>query len=169
MRLLYCAHCRTLEEVPDYHGEEEPDPLIEELVRQHNVRDPMAHGGASLTRSPMRVAVVEDKDWEHHREAIIKRLNESMKEVGFAPWVNEAMNTYAEDALKCYSVHHRPKEGCIDYWSDTKRIGRPTLEGRKAVKEGYRIGEQDPHLCQWCPVHSFVQTQKNWKAGLYKK
>lgn len=171
MRLLYCNTCATLEEVPDSAHElqeGEVDPLVEELVRRHTERDPMGHGGAQLQTSPFRLPVVDDDEWKNDRAKIIDLLNAENKKVGFDAWVAEATNTYAEDALRCYKEHHRPAEGCIDYWSDAKRIGRPTVEGQAVVRDQYKLGESDPHLCQWCPVQSWVQTQVNFRKGLYK-
>lgn len=170
MRLLFCNHCKSLEEIPDYDGDAEVDPLIEEVVRQHNVRAPMEHGGANLTASPMRIAVVDDLEWAMDREKIIKQINESNKKVGFDAWVSEAHNTYGEDALKCWHAHREPGEGkpCIDYWSDSKRIGRPTAEGRVVLKENPKLSTDDPHLCQWCPYYTHVMTEVRHKKGMYK-
>lgn len=177
MRLLFCDFCKTLEEIPDYEGSAKIDPLVEELVRRHNERDPMAHGGRDIHHSPMRLVKIEpdgprtsDEVWEKDREEILKRLNMENKKVGMSAWVYEAMNTYAEDALTCYKRHHRPDEGspCIDYWSDSKRIGRPTAIGKQVLKEAPKTGVADPHLCQWCPYYTVVQTNVRWKAGMYR-
>jgi hypothetical protein len=172
MRLLYCKTCATLEEVPELGRElksGEVDPLVEGLVLKHTARDPMGHGDSHLQASPFRLAAVEDDEWQNDRERVIKLLNSENKKVGFDAWVYEATNTYAEDALRCYSDHHRPKEGCIDYWDESKRIGRPTAEGRAVLAEEYKLGQSDPHLCQYCPVQTYVTTQVNFKQGLYKK
>lgn len=167
MRLLFCNHCKTLEEIPDYEGTDPVDPLVEALVRKHNERAPMEHGGANISASPMRLMAVDDNDWRTNREKVLAQVNQENKKVGFDAWVYEAMNTYADDALRCYRAHHRPEDGCIDWWDDSKRIGRPTSEGRKVLKDNYKSGATDPHLCQWCPVASFVATQQRLKMGMY--
>jgi hypothetical protein len=157
--------------VPDYTGSEKVDPLVERLVMAHAQKDPMGHGGAQMEMSPFRLAKdISEARWAipEERQKIIELVNRENKRVGFDAWVKEAIDTYGEDALRCYSDHHRPKEGCIDWWSDSKRIGRPTTEGRHVIKENYRLGDADPHLCQFCPVASWVTTQVNWKAGLYR-
>lgn len=179
MRLLFCNLCKTLEECPDYEGPLEIDPILEDLVRRHNERDPMGHGGRDLRASPMRVAVIaptehktSDEVWETDRENVLKQLNEENKKVGHASWAYEALNTYAEDAMKCYNRHRRPDLGngkpCIDYWSESKRIGRPSVMGRTMLKIAPKKGTSDPHLCQWCPYYSTVSTEVRWRAGMYR-
>jgi hypothetical protein len=160
-----------LEEIPDLGyelAEGEVDPLVEHVVERHTTMDPMGHGAALMENSPFRLMHVPDDEWNNDSEGVIKAINEANKKVGLDAWVYESVNTYAEDALKCYAAHHRPKEGCIDWWSESKRIGRPTAEGQQAVADQYKLGDRDPHLCQYCPVASYVQTQVNFKRGLYK-
>lgn len=179
MRLLFCDLCKTLEEIPDYEGEMEVDPLVEDLVRRHNERDPMGHGGRDIRHSPMRIAVIEptehmtsDQVWAADRENILKQLNEQNKKVGFSSWAYESLNTWQEDAMTCFRRHRRPDIGngkpCIDFWSDSKRIGRPTEIGKQVLKENAKLGTGDPHLCQFCPYFSGVQTEIRFKQGMYR-
>lgn len=179
MRLLYCRTCATipgrlppLTEIPDLGyelPEGQPDPLVQHVIEEHTRMDPLGHGGSQMRDSPFRLMQVSDEEWNDDKEGVIKVLNAENKKVGFDAWVYESVNTYAEDALRCYRDHHRPAEGCIDWWDESKRIGRPTEEGRSAVADQYKLGERDPHLCQYCPVASWVQTQVNFRQGLYKK
>lgn len=168
MRLLTCKACRSIEELPDYDGKNEVDPYVEGLIEKHTKKDPMAHGGERLHYSPFMLRTVDEIEWALHREQIIDKLNEEAKTTGFDGWAYESMNTYADDAMKCYSQHGRPKQGCRDYWSDEKRIGRPTELGKAVLKEAPKLGEGDPHLCQWCPVHTWVTTEVRFKKGMYK-
>lgn len=169
MRLLYCNVCRSVDEVPDYEGPEKVDPLVEKVLMKHNLRDPMAHGGQSTL--PFRLAQCSTEDWMMHREVVLKRLNEDITQCGFPAWMGESHNTFIEDAHQCWRKHRWPKEGqpCLDYWSESKRIGRPTEEGRRALKDNYKLGPQDPHLCQWCPYHTVVTTEKRHRRGMYKE
>ena len=172
MRLLFCKTCSTLEEVPDLGrdlAEGEADPFVEGLVMTHTQRDSMGHGSAAMANSPFRLMDVDDEKWRTERQSVIDTVNKENKKVGFDAWVYESQSTYSEDALKCYRAHHRPKGACIDWRADSKRIGRPTAEGQQAVKDEYKLGQKDPHLCDYCPVASWVQTQKNFAAGLYKE
>lgn len=162
MRLLLCRPCATLEELPDYEGPPEYDRLLNELVQRHRQIDPVVHDGERVAN----LMHVEDRDWEQNRGAILDRMRS--KDQGFGePWIHEAHNTYKEDALACFSRHGRPKEGCIDYWDSSKRIGRPTPEGRAVLRTLHKLGDKDPHICAWCPVHTYVTTEKQWRAGLY--
>lgn len=168
MRLLFCAKCRTIEELEDFTpAAGQVDPLVEELVRRHNVRDPMAHGGNETL--PFSLMTVSEEDWNKNRTEIIKGISEKhQKTIDFNGYIIDSMNTFKEDAMLCYNRHHRPPEGCPDYWSDEKRIGRPTPEGRAVVAESYKLGKNDPHICGYCPVHTFVTTQIRFKRGMYK-
>lgn len=170
MRLLHCGVCKTVEEIPDYEGAEDVDPLVEKVVMEHNRRDPMAHGGGE--KLPMRLAQVDDLEYAHSRDEVMKRLMEDSKEVGMDPWVGEAFNTFSVDAGKCYNQHRRPDYGqgkpCIDYRSESKRIGRPTAEGKLAIKENAKLGAKDPRLCDWCPYQSTVTTAIRAQKGMYK-
>jgi hypothetical protein len=150
LRVLFCDACGTLEELPYYDGKEEVDPYVEGILLKHNQRDPMAHGGVRLKASPIIIYVISKEEWATKRHNVIANINERNKRVGMTTWVDESFNTYQEDALRCFREHHRPQEGCIDNWDDSKRIGRPTDEGKQAVKENYKLGKSDPHLCQFC-------------------
>jgi hypothetical protein len=119
----------------------------------------------------MRIAVVDDMEWAFNREEIRQRINKSNEAVGFDPWVGESIDTFKEDALKCWNQHRQPKEGspCIDYMSENKRIGRPTQTGRDVIKENYKLGQTDPHICQFCPYHQVVITEIRHRKGMYKE
>lgn len=173
MRLLFCSTCKSVEEVPDPPAplvENEYDPLIGELVERHTVKDPMGHGGVQLKNSPFRIGAVDNEAWERDREGVLKAAQDANKKVGFDVWAYEAMNTYVEDALLCYQRHKAQGDmtlGCIDWRDDSKRLGRPTLEGRKQLKDQYKLAKRDPFLCDFCPVRSVIQTEINWRKGLY--
>lgn len=172
MRLLLCRECKTLEEIPDYEGPVELDHLLNELVRRHNEKDAQYPEDKKPHDGPVATLMkVENRDWELHRGAILERMRS--KDQGFGePWIQEAHNTYKEDAHRCWIAHRKPGRDdtldCPDYRSDNRRIGRPTPEGRKVVKELYKLKVKDPHICDWCPYETTVQTRKNWDAGLYK-
>ena len=171
MRLLHCNVCKTIDEIPDYEGHEEVDPLVERVVMEHNRRDPMKHGGAATL--PMRLAKVDDFEWQADREKVVKELNRTGMEVGFDPWpwASDSHNVFREDAGKCWISHRQPElpgKPCIDYRSEAKRIGRPTSEGKAVLKDNPKLGSSDPHLCDWCPYQVTVQTEIRARKGMYK-
>ena len=171
MRLLHCQACKSIDEIPDYEGKEEVDPLVERVVLDHNKRDPMAHGSAATL--PMRLAHVDDGAWLNDRENVIKELNRTGMELGFDPWpwASESHNVFKEDAMKCWNQHRNPElpgKPCIDYMSESKRIGRPTAEGKAVLKENVKLGKTDPHLCQWCPYQTTVLTEMRARKGMYR-
>lgn len=156
--------------MPDYEltGKDDIDPYVEALVLKHNRKDPMAHGGVQLKASPIQIYMVSDHDWETKREDVITNIMEKVKGSGMTAEFDGAFNTFQDDALRCFREHHRPPEGCIDYWDDSKRLGRPTAEGKKAIKVNFKLGKADPHLCQFCPVNTYVTTSIRAKKGMYK-
>lgn len=168
MRLLFCSHCKTCEEVPDIDGPEASDRILNALIERHAEREPMEHGGERLQFSPFRVGAFTDHDWATNPDNCLKLAAERNKADGFNAWVYEARSTYGEDALRCFSRHHRPTEGCIDYRDDSKIIGRPTQEGRSAMKDMYKLAKSDPSICDYCPVHVWVTTKIRTKQGLYQ-
>jgi hypothetical protein len=142
----------------------------------------MAHGGVNLPHSPLRLIPILGKDnkplpdklYLEGRDEILKKINEiTVKEPGFEGWAYAAINTFQEDAMRCFRQHGRPDlgagKGCPDFWSDAKRLGRPTEVGKLALKENEKMGVGDPHLCQFCPYFSTVQTEVRHKKGMYKK
>lgn len=171
MRLMYCDVCKTLDEIPNYDGAMEVDPLVEEVVMKHNKRDAKRHGWGE-GKLKMRLVEVDDLQYAQNKDAVLKKLKEQGNAVGENwQWLGEAHNTFSDDAMACWNQHRQPKEGspCIDYMSDAKRIGRPTEEGKEAVRANYKLGQTDPHLCQWCPYHSTVITNIRARKGMYKK
>lgn len=167
VRLVLCEFCKTAEEVPDYGGSDPVDPLIEELVMQHNIRNPLAHGGQRIHHSPIRLFRFDDAAYAKNPEKCLELAMEQNKTDGFTAWASEVRNTFGDDALKCFSAHRRPSEGCIDYHDDSKRLGRPTPEGRKVARSNQEVVANTPFLCDFCPVSTFVTTQIRTKAGLY--
>jgi hypothetical protein len=177
MQLLYCGVCATLEELPDKDPSAPIDRLLEALVFRHTERDPMAHGSASLVMSPFERFDAKEQEWncpdlekrKSNREDLLRQINQKAKEKGFDRWVYDSMDTYREDALRCYRSHHRPTQGCIDYRDPSKIIGHPTQVGQKTAKEMYKLSERrDPALCDFCPVNSWVEMERRHRQGLYK-
>ena len=172
MRLLKCDYCHTLDEVPDFQGPPEKDEVLQSILIYHNQQGTGEH----LIGDRLMLFALNDvngrpittEQYNSNKEEIIKRFNAGMtRRTGLDAWVYEDRKTYAEEAMKCFNEHHRPTQTCIDWWSDAKRLSRPTTEGKAALKDSPGLGVSDPHLCQWCPVSSYVRTEVNAKKGLY--
>lgn len=151
-RLLVCYTCSTIEKLPPYEGREDEngvyldyDAPLEHLIQTKHSR-PELHIG--------RLFQVDEGAWEsmETRQQINKEL--FGLEAEKVAW----KDTFSEDAGKCYNRHHRPKQGCIDWRDDSKRLGSPS--GSAASRPVF--------LCDFCPVKSYVETEVRWKRGDYK-
>lgn len=163
IRLLHCKVCDSIEELPLFDGLPENDHLLQILVDRHVFPSGEPHIGR-LFRLPLM-------SWESQeaRKEIIKQIKGggSAGIDEFDPEFYATRNTFQEDALKCYSAHLRPTDGCPDYNSPSKRLLPNTKADRKEV------GLVDPakapgpktYLCQFCPVHSVVQSKINDLRG----
>lgn len=156
LRLLICHTCRSIQEIPDFQGRPEDDVLLEHLLVAHRFPDGNEHFG--------KLAEVLRADWEDsvRKAAIIEQIKAAVGGTTGMPseWY-ATKDTYAEDALKCYAKHGRPKEGCIDYCDSSKRIQNPSRAGWEG---GPRVW-----LCNFCPVESYIQMRENHLAGMYKE
>lgn len=166
VRILYCMVCDSVEELPPYEGVPEEDHLLEILVQRHVFASGEPHKGHLMKLPQLQ--------WENEniRKEIIKQIkgggSKGIDE--FDPDFYATRNTFQEDALKCYSAHLRPTDGCPDYESASKRLLPNTKADRK------ELGLVDPakapgpknYLCYFCPVHSVVQTKLRALRGDYK-
>lgn len=152
VRLLLCRDCRTIEELPDYEGPVDHDVVLDHVVETHRFPNHEPHKGNLLR--------VEKKWWD-----LPSARTQIMEEMGLTAGLGgewyATKKTFEEDALKCYSRHGRPTEGCIDYCDGNKRVGNPT-------KIGWQTGPK-VFVCQFCPVQVWVDTELAHKAGLYKE
>jgi hypothetical protein len=166
-RLLVCRECRTIEQLPLYDGPpqlEAQDPLLDNLVRRHV----QTHGDISPDSAALLVASEDACNcvkcrgrgptfWDAHRDEVLGGLRERW--TGFHPEWYATKDTYAEDAMRCYNLHRRPKgTDCIDYRDDNRKLTSKNWPADKAV-----------YLCNFCPVESQVTTAIRAAAGMYKQ
>jgi hypothetical protein len=145
--------------LPDYEGPAEYDVLLDDMVERH----PRFPNGEPHKANLLRV---ERKWWDD-----VSARRQILSELGITHGLGDEWyadkNTYEADALKCYSRHGRPDQGCIDYecrdhpGQSKKRLGNPT-------KIGWQAGPK-VFLCDFCPVSVWVRTQQRHAAGLYKE
>mgnify|MGYP000867841898 FL=1 len=166
VRLLFCATCQTVDELPYYEGPPEHDVLLEYLLAEkHTFPSGLRHV------SPFNgVAVVSKKEWEQHRDAIIAKAMEVIREGGSpglgAEFYN-ARNTFAEDAMACWRRRHNRTENCDEYQSDKKLLLPPTKELRKEAGLAPRPAYMRRYLCDFCPYHQIVVQRKRAAQGYY--
>jgi hypothetical protein len=166
IRLLICAVCSSIEELPDYEGPVERDDLLEISVQKHRFPSGEPHKG-SLMKVPVAA-------WM--RDEVRKKIIEKIKGGGSKGLAEvdekyyDTRSTFANDALACYKSHLRPKNGCPEYGSESKALRPDTDQERKDLGLAPVDKSQGPktYLCQFCPVHVQVTTQIRAKAGLYK-
>lgn len=130
--------------------------LLEHLLEKHKFPNGLEHIG--------KLADVVEADWRdsYKRNMILEKIKEATAtSTGFSSEFYATKQTYLDDALKCYSRHGRPKEGCGDYCDGDKRIGNPTRVGWET---GPRV-----FLCHFCPVESYIQMRERHVAGAYKE
>lgn len=148
LRLLLCMTCKSIEELPDYQGDAEHDVTLAHLVGRHRFADDREHEGGALLR-------VEQRHWSAKttREAIVRQIRQGsmgLNEIDADYYATT--DTFKEDALRCFSAHRRPEDGCIDWETPERRIG--------TEKSNQRV-----YLCHWCPVSSHYVDRKKQNAG----
>lgn len=157
VRILMCLDCESLEEVPDYEGDPKYDTLLEYVIAPHAYADGTRHRGQLMK--------VDKRHWEDAavRAEIVKRIRDKTGHTGLDPAFYDTKNTLVEDALKCFSQHHRnPK--CGDYKTDSKRLTPGTAKERKAAGLPKYRSPNDKYLCDFCPVQMEVENHRYNKA-----
>ncbi len=166
IRLLYCYECKTIEELPDYKGHPDDDVTLQVLIERHESAG-IPHNGF--------LSDIGVKIWsqEKFRKEIIKNLRDKVGG-GLAdidPDYYTTKATFYDDAMKCFSEHLRPKEGCSDWRAKNKRlVPKNTAELRKEIGlvSAEKSGGTNVFLCDFCPVKSHVVTQQRKAAGMYE-
>ena len=165
LRIFYCWNCKTIDELPDFEGRPEDDDLLAILVERHQ------SAGVPHGCTPFRIGV---KLWsvERIRNQIIQQIrsqtNGGLDELD--PTYYSTRSMFYEDAMKCYSAHLRPKAGCPDWKSESKRLVPNTAVERKeaGLVAPEKSNATKVYLCDFCPVKSHVMTQQRAAAGMYK-
>lgn len=126
----------------------ETDPWLEDFVGRHG------HGLPDTAVGSIKVFPVTLETWE--RLDVVTEVKKELAD--FTGMLFEESSYYKDEALKCFSEHHRPSEGCVDYLDESKRIG----SGRMPKKH-------QAFLCHMCPVaHGYVATEIRKKKKLYE-
>lgn len=160
VRLLGCAHCKTVEILPDFDGPPEHDDLLNDRVSKHRTPEGYEHIGM--------LAIVTEDEWKipGAQKQVTDQIAAKLEggETGLGSAYYDLKDTFQEDALKCFNQHQR-NPACSDYKDDSKRL----LSGNeKEMKELGITSTSKRFLCEFCPVHSLVQQAQRRKAGLDK-
>ena len=83
----------------------------------------------------------------------------------------DTKSTFMEDAMNCYKAHLQPKVGCPDYGAPQKRLLPNSAKERAELNLPKPEHADGPKifLCNFCPMHSVVTTNKRMAQGMYKK
>jgi hypothetical protein len=166
IRLLYCYNCKTIEELPDFEGHPDDDVTLQILVEKHESAG-IPHNGF-LSKIGVKL---------YSRPEVKKQVIENLRnKVGggladIDPDYYTTKATFYDDAMKCYSEHLRPKEGCTDWRAKNKRlVPKNTAELRKeaGLMSAAKSAGTNVFLCDFCPVKTHYSTQQRKAAGLYE-
>lgn len=171
VRVLACAVCETVEEIPPYDGPPEQDETLTYAVQKHKFDSGTPHIGQLF-----RVA---EKDWNviSKRDQILKQIKARLDpdaETGLGSEAYAMVDNFKADAMECFNQHFR-NPACNDYKTEHKRLVPATANERRELglspvaqydREG---GGVTRYLCEYCPVHSLVEQAARKKAGLYDK
>lgn len=165
IRLLHCATCNSIEELPDYEGDPRGDTLLEISVQRHRFPSGEEHIG-KLLKVPVAAWAMPEA-----RKQIIDRIKGGEAAKGLAEIDKDyydTRSTFAEDALVCYKAHLSPKNGCPEYGAAHKALRPDTSAERKELGLAPVATGPTTFLCNFCPVQVHVHTIQRQKAGLYK-
>jgi len=162
-RLLVCNTCKTVDKLPDYATENDP-----EAKHDHHLRDAIdlhfRKFGGPPERHKANLFMIADDELELIDES---RLQQAVHDGRLEEFLKQEREQYKTDALGCYELHNRPTvgagygSGCPDYRDKSRAIGRTA---------GIPESEWN-YLCDFCPYHSYVEHQINKikeKKGMFK-
>lgn len=152
IRLLVCRECKTIEPLPDYVGDPAHDYMLDYLVKPHRT-DGQEHIGQLA-----RVAASDWNDVRIQQEISKKLVSEFGGETGLGSDFYNTRDTFREDAMSCWRQHNRNPD-CGDYKSDKKRLTPGTADARREAGMPTYRSQHDRYLCEFCPVHSMVETK----------
>ena len=160
-RLLCCNTCKTVDILPDYASENDPeahyDHTLKDKVEEHLRRyggGPDNHKANLFQISEAELDLIDPN-----------RLKQAIHDGRLEEFLREEREQYKEDAMGCYNLHNRPVygagygSGCPDYKDKSRAIG-PT----KGIPE-----DQWNYICDFCVYNSYVEHAARKKLGLYNQ
>jgi len=157
-RLLICNTCKTVDTLPNYAAENDPEAKHDHSLRDAIDKHIRQYGGPMERHKANLFSIADDE-----LDLIDKsRLEQAVHDNRLENFLKEERENYKNDALKCYELHNRPTygigygSGCADYKADHRAIGRTT---------GIPKNEWS-HMCDFCPYNSYVEHYRRKKAGI---
>jgi hypothetical protein len=154
VRILHCADCRTIEELPDFDGPPDRDIILEVALSRHETNGHRHIG---------KLYDVEERVWAlpNLRKQLIEQIKGggSLGLAAIDPEFYNVRDTFKEDAAICYGLHQRPKEGCSDWKADSKRLLPPTKADRKELGLSME-GAPKRYLCDFCPCRAYYDRKQ---------
>ena len=183
-RLVSCHVCRTLSSLPDPPAKAPLVPAriawmedgkeVEYIFRDESgqvsmvpLYDPALedwmtrHEHAEVPEDKMRKHDIYWTDQESFNSGIVMSLKKEMEDATGQMYTER--DQVKEDAMACFNAHHRPTDGCMDVFSESKLLGGH--ESNKRIPVNDRM-----FLCHACPfVHGYVIPDVRHKKGYYKE
>lgn len=169
--LYICFPCKELNEIPDYEPKDaDRDPRIGYLIEQHLRRHPSFEDRNLLEWCSLGFVPAKMWDNPEYKKEITKKILEGNGLTGFDSETYATMNTFKEDAGKCYNSHGRPDYsavGCQDYLSVNKELKPNTSVERKAagLPTYDQVKVKRSFLCEFCPYHAQVISIRRMKQS----
>ena len=170
MRLLVCAKCKSIEEVPAYEGPEggedtvQYDHTMRFFVDQHIERGCTNFQDRTTGHLPTKYWLIPKI-----KESIVSQLqtgSQGLDVLGTQFYATR--ENLLSDAMNCWIKEHKSTRDCDDYKSDKKVLKPDTAKERKeAGLEKVGAGPK-VYLCDYCPVKSIVQQKAFKQKGLDK-
>lgn len=169
--LYVCFQCKEINEIPDYDPKDaDKDTRIGYLVEMHLQRHPSLV--ERMVTDWSKLGFVPESMWKNkeYKKQIVDGILKSNSQTGFDAEFYATMDTFKEDALKCYTSHGRPDYtaiGCQDYLSVNKELKPNTAIERKAagLPSYDETKVRRSFLCEHCPYHSQVVSIERMKRS----
>lgn len=169
--LYVCFQCKEINEIPDYNPKDaDRDTRIGYLVEMHLQRHPSLEDRDVTMWS--KLGFVPESMWKNteYKKQIVNGILKSNDQTGFDAEFYATMDTFKEDAGKCYQSHGRPDYtaiGCQDYLSASKELKPNTAIERKAagLPKYDDVKIKRSFLCEHCPYHSQVLSIERMKRS----
>lgn len=169
--LYICFQCKTIDEIPNYEPKEaDRDTRIGYLVETHLQRHSFLEN--RVLTEWCRLGFVPTSMWNNteYRKKITEEILKGNDQTGFDSETYATMNTFRDDALKCFQRHGRPDYtavGCQDYLSGSKELKPNTAIERKAagLPKYDDVKVKKSFLCEHCPYHSQVISIRRMKRS----